>query len=510
MTLYLKYRPQKVAELDLVSAREMLTNILSGGKDKLPHAWLFSGPRGIGKTSAARILAKVVNCPHFAEASRGKEKNEPCNECEMCQAITGGSAVDVAEIDAASNRGIDEIRELRERIRLAPMKADYKVYIIDEVHMLTTEAANALLKTLEEPPEKTLFVLCTTEPEKLPETIVSRCTRVQFKRPSISEIVSKLERVIAGENIKGDRAALAEVARASRGSFRDAIKILEQVWLAGEEVTVQSVNKTLGVLEAASPEKFLQLVRDKDLRGGLDFVNSLAEQGVNLRQFVERCVEHLREQLLAKVAVSESAVRDSFELEMIGKLEKVYEQLKMTAVPQLPLEVLVIENSGEAGDTREKIKKMAPREQNSNQTPNSKSGGIEVENEINIKPVKKGGTAGKYSLADVEAKWVDIMKSVKPKNHSVEALLRSTRPRDFDGEKLELEVFYKFHLDKLGSEKCRTIVEAAVGEVLGIGPVRLYLQLGQKRPAAREELTADEVGEDIVKAAAEIFKAEVM
>ncbi|KKU55317.1 MAG: polymerase III, subunit gamma and tau protein [Candidatus Amesbacteria bacterium GW2011_GWA2_47_11] len=475
MTLYLKYRPQKVAELDLVSAREMLTNILSGGKDKLPHAWLFSGPRGIGKTSAARILAKVVNCPHFAEASRGKEKNEPCNECEMCQAITGGSAVDVAEIDAASNRGIDEIRELRERIRLAPMKADYKVYIIDEVHMLTTEAANALLKTLEEPPEKTLFVLCTTEPEKLPETIVSRCTRVQFKRPSISEIVSKLERVIAGEKIKGDRAALAEVARASRGSFRDAIKILEQVWLAGEEVTVQSVNKTLGVLEAASPEKFLQLVRDKDLRGGLDFVNSLAEQGVNLRQFVERCVEHLREQLLAKVAVSESAVRDSFELEMIGKLEKVYEQLKMTAVPQLPLEVLVMENSGEAGDT-----------------------------------VKKGGTAGKYSLADVEAKWVDIMKSVKPKNHSVEALLRSTRPRDFDGEKLELEVFYKFHLDKLGSEKCRTIVEAAVGEVLGIGPVRLYLQLGQKRPAAREELTADEVGEDIVKAAAEIFKAEVM
>ncbi|OGC97550.1 DNA polymerase III, subunit gamma and tau [Candidatus Amesbacteria bacterium RIFCSPLOWO2_02_FULL_48_11] len=507
MTLYLKYRPQKVAELDLVSAREMLTNILSGGKDKLPHAWLFSGPRGIGKTSAARILAKVVNCPHFAEASRGKEKNEPCNECEMCQAITGGSAVDVAEIDAASNRGIDEIRELRERIRLAPMKADYKVYIIDEVHMLTTEAANALLKTLEEPPEKTLFVLCTTEPEKLPETIVSRCTRVQFKRPSISEIVSKLERVIAGEKIKGDRAALAEVARASRGSFRDAIKILEQVWLAGEEVTVQSVNKTLGVLEAASPEKFLQLVRDKDLRGGLDFVNSLAEQGVNLRQFVERCVEHLREQLLAKVAVSESAVRDSFELEMIGKLEKVYEQLKMTAVPQLPLEVLVMENSGEAGDTPNS---SAERNQDLPNKPEAGEKFARREAENNPKPVKRRATAGKYSLADVEAKWVDIMKSVKPKNHSVEALLRSTRPRDFDGEKLELEVFYKFHLDKLGSEKCRTIVEAAVGEVLGIGPVRLYLQLGQKRPAAREELTADEVGEDIVKAAAEIFKAEVM
>ena len=172
-TLYLKYRPQKISELDLVSAREMLDKVLKG--ESLPHAWLFSGPRGIGKTSAARILAKVVN---------GNDKGLNL-EIEM------GNCPDVIEIDAASNRGIDEIRELRDKIKLAPMRAKFKVYIVDEVHMLTTEAANALLKTLEEPPAHAIFVLCTTDPEKLPETIISRCTRIQFKRPSLEEITDK-------------------------------------------------------------------------------------------------------------------------------------------------------------------------------------------------------------------------------------------------------------------------------------------------------------------------------
>ena len=185
MTLYLKYRPQKISELDLTEVREHLGAILGSGRD-LPHAWLFTGPRGTGKTSAARILAKMVN-------GNDKDLNK---EIEM------GNCLDVVEIDAASNRGIDEIRELREKIGLAPMRAKFKVYIIDEVHMLTTEAANALLKTLEEPPKHAVFVLCTTDPSKLPETVVSRCTRIAFNKPTIEELGGKLRGVAKGEKVK--------------------------------------------------------------------------------------------------------------------------------------------------------------------------------------------------------------------------------------------------------------------------------------------------------------------
>jgi len=248
MTLYLKYRPQRIEDLDLAEVREILKSMLA--KKELPHAWLFTGPWGTGKTSAARILAKAVNCEH-------RNGVEPCNECEMCREITQGSATDIIEIDAASNRGIEEIRELRDKVRLAPMRAKYKVYIIDEVHMLTTEAANALLKTLEEPPEHTLFALCTTEPEKLLDTVKSRCVWVKFKKPSIAEMVSSLEHVLKGEKIKSDTTALQLVAQAAKGSFRDGTKILEQIIMTKDAVTEEGVREVLGWMGKADPEKFI-------------------------------------------------------------------------------------------------------------------------------------------------------------------------------------------------------------------------------------------------------------
>ncbi|MBI2587422.1 DNA polymerase III subunit gamma/tau, partial [Candidatus Amesbacteria bacterium] len=320
MTWYLKYRPQKIEELDLVGVRERLRRTLSSGKD-LPHAWLFAGPRGTGKTSAARILAKAVNCELRIKK---QELGEPCNKCNICKSVTGGSAPDVMEIDAASNRGIDEIRELRERVGLAPMQAKYKVYIIDEAHMLTTEAANALLKTLEEPPAHAIFILCTTEAEKLPETVRSRCAEVEFKKPSVEEIVEKLEKVAKGEELGIKNQELREVAKAARGSFRDAIKILEQVILAGGDVAK--------VIDNIDPGEFLEMEVDEALK----FINKLVEDGVNLRGVVERCVEVLRERLLETKDVS-----------LIGKiegLEKAYERMKTSAVVQLPLEIFVIEN----------------------------------------------------------------------------------------------------------------------------------------------------------------------
>ncbi len=469
-TLYLKYRPQKISELNSVAVREMLSKMLEGknlptGRQGLPHAWLFSGPRGTGKTSAARILAKEVN---------GNDK-------DLNLEIEVGSCPDVIEIDAASNRGIDEIRELRDKIKLAPMRAKFKVYIVDEVHMLTTEAANALLKTLEEPPAHAIFVLCTTDPEKLPETVVSRCTRIQFKKPTIAEIVVKLKIVTKGEKLEIRNEELEMVAKAARGSFRDAIKILEQVILAEKPAA-----EVLGLLEFADPDKFIKLLRDEDTKGALEFINKMTEEGVSPRSFIERCVEELREKLLETM--------DKSVLPMIEGLEKAYERSKTSAVPQLPLEIFVIENSSSKSQIPVKI-------QNSN---------IQIPKPEILKPVKHGSGKGKYKLEDAQARWPDILKAVKPHNHSVEALLRSTRPVDYDGDTLTLEVFYKFHKDKLETDKCRQIVEMAVGEVFGTDPARLVLNLGQRLQPAKEEVVADKVDDDLVVAAAKIFQVDAV
>ena len=460
-TLYLKYRPQKISELDLVSAREMLEKMLQG--KTLPHAWLFSGPRGTGKTSAARILAKMVN---------GNDK-------ELNTEIEVGSCPDVIEIDAASNRGIDEIRELRDKIKLAPMRAKFKVYIVDEVHMLTPEAANALLKTLEEPPAHAVFVLCTTDPEKLPETVVSRCTRVQFKRPSLEEITDKLKIIVKKEEFKIKPDELEEIAKAARGSFRDAIKILEQVVLAD-----RPTKEVLGMLETADPAEFIKILRDEDTKKALEFINKMIEEGISQRSFIERCVEELREQLLVLSAKGQVL---SDVLSLIEGLERAYERSKTSAVAQLPLEIFVIEQSG----LRAKGQVLSePKKENL--APSTQP----------LAPIKHGSGKGKYKLEDMQTKWADVLKAVRPYNHSVEALLRSTKPVGYDGDALLLEVFYKFHKDKLESEKCRQIVEIAVGEVFGTDPARLTLQLGQRQVQPKED--------DLVAAAAEIFKVEAV
>ncbi len=310
---YRKWRPQSLAE---VTGQEQVTrtllNALSSGR--LSHAYLFCGPRGTGKTSTGRILAKAVNCLKDG-------KGEPCNECAMCRAITEGRALDVIEIDAASNRGVDDARELREKVRYAPAEARFKVYIIDEVHMLTNEASNALLKTLEEPPPRVMFILATTDPQKLLPTIISRCQRYDFHRISPSDIVAKLGQVCGEEGITVDADGLRLVTRAAQGSLRDAENILEQLaTFYGKDIGKAQVQKLLGVSEDARTRELLRHIIDGNVAAGIMTLGSVNADGLDLRQFNRELVSYLRGLLLMKTGAAEGLEFSSEDIALLKEL----------------------------------------------------------------------------------------------------------------------------------------------------------------------------------------------
>jgi len=264
-------------------------------RGRIAHAYLFAGPRGVGKTSISRILAKAVNCLEGV-------KEEPCSACQTCKAIDGGGFVDVIEIDAASNRGIDEIRELRETVRYLPMQGRYKVYIIDEAHMLTEPAFNALLKTLEEPPGHNIFILATTESQKIPYTIMSRCQRFDFKRISESQIVEQLRRICLDEQIEYDEAVLNYVVREADGSLRDAESILDQVSAySGARISEKDVIDVIGVIRREVAFGIIKAVIEKDPKGGLALIARSLEEGNDAYQIYKGLLSFLRDMLMIKV-----------------------------------------------------------------------------------------------------------------------------------------------------------------------------------------------------------------
>jgi DNA polymerase-3 subunit gamma/tau len=290
-----KWRPQV---FDDVVGQGHITRTLQNAiaSNRLAHAFLFSGPRGVGKTTTARILAKALNCIQGPTTV-------PCGKCDSCLETTAGTSVDVIEIDGASNRGIEHIRELREAVKYAPVVGKYKVYVIDEVHMLTNEAFNALLKTLEEPPPHVLFIFATTEPQKIPATIHSRCQRYGFKRIPLSEIVGRLRMIADAEGIKITDQGLSLIARAAEGSMRDSQSLLDQaVSYSGMEIQDDDLQATLGSVAQLTLLKFTAGLLSNDAAGLLKQVDELLEQGQDMRQFLASIVEHLRNLLVAKIA----------------------------------------------------------------------------------------------------------------------------------------------------------------------------------------------------------------
>src|SRR5437763_3517718 len=359
--LYRKYRPQTFEEVvGQEAVVRTLTNAITQGKVR--QAYLFAGPRGTGKTSLARILAKAVNCAHGPTAT-------PDGTCHACVAIAAGTSLDVIEMDAASQRGIDDIRDIRDRVVLQPVEGQYKVYILDEAHQLTEAAWNALLKLIEEPPPHLLFVFCTTELAKVLPTVRSRCQTFVFQRPRLPDLIKLLRRVADGESMDVPDAALGLIARSARGSFRDAVSTLDQLAAAtAGEITVQDVLQLLGAVEEEVLFRLCDLVVDGDTAGALVFLEELSERGQDLGRLVVDLLEHLRHLLLVQhmgdvpetipvTGETRDRLREqahqlgaSTVIRLIDLLAVAVEDMRQGGDPRLPLELALVKVTRASSD----------------------------------------------------------------------------------------------------------------------------------------------------------------
>jgi DNA polymerase-3 subunit gamma/tau len=489
MVFYRKYRPQIIDDLDNAAVRETLTSVL---KKSVPHAFLFTGPKGLGKTSTARILAKAVNC-----TDKKVGETEPCNLCDSCISITGGTSIDILEIDAASNRGIDEIRDLKEKIRLSPISSIKKVYIIDEVHMLTTEAFNALLKTLEEPPEHAMFILCTTESQKVPSTILSRCFHISFQLATPDELVRSFNRIIKTEKAEIDSEALLMIAMLADGGFRDGAKMLEEIiTLAGDKkVTKEFIEEKFKVSSIIfQVAALIQVFKLRDAQKGLQIIAELSSQGVDMKHFIQKVMEALHEKMLTQINGKAKPTDVDFTMEelkiLFQLLSRASGEMKYAVLPQLPLELAVLEWTGlntavqsvsttasktksekvETGGAtiaiveedvtinsmRKQVGDMKRKEALygvPKKDPNAESDEVKVETTtVELMHTSGDGEATKEWL---DLFWKNLINEMKNHNHTVAGLLRGCVIKSYSKQHLIIEAGYQFHKERLDDMKNR-------------------------------------------------------
>lgn len=350
IALYRRWRPQ---EFDNLVGQDHISKTLANAikNDKIAHAYLFSGPRGTGKTSTAKILAKALNCIEGPTPT-------PCNKCDSCLKINEGSSMDVFEIDAASNRGIDEIRDLRESVKFSPVDGKYKIYIIDEVHMLTTEAFNALLKTLEEPPSHVVFILATTESHKIPATIHSRCQRYDFRKITVNEILTRLQQVAETMNVEIEKEALITIAHHADGGMRDALSILDQCSAFAESIKVDDVRSILGLIGREWIWSLIDAISEKNTKESLQLVEEILSKGKDIKQILIELAQYFREIMIYQVDsqvddfVNEEATSQlkkhsrqfSYD-ELVENIKNIHEginELRFSPQPRITLEVLLV------------------------------------------------------------------------------------------------------------------------------------------------------------------------
>lgn len=505
---YTKYRPQKFSDISRPNeAADALSKQIQ--TDKTVHAYLFIGPRGTGKTSTARIFAKALNCHAVTK------DGDPCDICNSCLSIKNGTFIDLIEIDAASNRGIDDIRDLKEKIKLAPAIGDKKIYIIDEVHMLTSEAFNALLKTLEEPPRNALFILCTTEAHKVPDTIKSRCQIFKFRRATVKQLVTKLANIAAEEDLKIEQNDLEKIARASLGGFRDAETMLQQV--AEGDISVDTL------LNVGSREKYLEFmdcINANEVSAAIKIVNKAFDEGLDLYIWTGELLNHLRDLLLLKSGLSSADLdltanlEDDFNAQSrhialpklvtcLDKFSEAQTKIKNSFIPQLPLELAIINICSDLSSIAAVTAPIdagplpsvpnLPKNQNSTKTqglPKTQSSSTAKSetkaqsssaSKIETKPQKEVTLTKSVkepegdivtisadeitSLAVIEEKWSDVITRIDSINKSILGLLKTGKPTKVDGQYLVIEVSYSFHKERLESPKNRKVVEDVLRDI---------------------------------------------
>jgi DNA polymerase-3 subunit gamma/tau len=535
---YRKWRPQTLSE---VVGQEHVTQTLrhAVASGRVAHAYLFCGPRGTGKTSSGRILAKAINCLN-------PEQGEPCNSCALCKSINEGSAPDIIEIDAASNRGIDEIRDLREKVNYAPNLAHYKVYIIDEVHMITKEASNAFLKTLEEPPPHAIFILATTEPHKVLSTILSRCQRFDFHRLSQSSVISKLNLICEKEGIHIVPDALRLIAKVTTGSLRDAENLLEQlVTYYGHEIELHQVQQMLGISGDLRIREFARHIVNKDITAGLKTINSVTSDGLDLRQFNRELVNYLRELLLVKSGSEEVVDVTSDDLIEIKELAATASlnylltavkhfgeiDLRLDNYSLLPLELALVDCILSATEDKQLVKpkqsepeepavvvsrpakstRSAPKPKAKAPAPDeSTETKTETELETKAEPSKIIETPEATSSPEIEqlrSRWKDFVNAMRGEGSkgNLDAFLRSScEPLSIEDNTLTLGFYHKFHKEYIEDPKYRHLVEKKLQEVFGRSyQVRCVLTSPSEKAKVETE-------SPLVKAAKESYGATVV
>lgn len=482
-TLYRKYRPQRFADLvGQQHIRVTLTHELSSGK--IAQAYLLTGPRGVGKTTVARLLARSINCTGRAPADA-----EPDNTCDACQSILAGRALDVIEVDAASQTGVDNVRDnIIANARVAPSALKMKVFIIDEVHMLSQGAFNALLKLLEEPPAHVLFALATTEVHKVPDTVISRCQRFDFHRVGLEDLRRRLKVLVQAEGASVDDDVLDDVARRSEGSVRDAESMLGQLLALGEQhITREQAAIVLPQTDARSVIEFLRFLGGRDAAGAIAYLESLVDDGVSLPHFVRLTVELARFLLLravnpalttaagvaldAKEEAALLALAPEYTVDRLVRLLQAFRdlerQVKADPIPQLPVELAVLEAVPDAVPSSNPPPAASPAKRRLESPASAPAPGASVKS---TPKRAKAATpkAGSVTVEAVTAAWSKILEQVRTKNHALVVSLKAAVPALVDGETLVIGVRFPFHAERIEEAKHRKILEDALAAILGV------------------------------------------
>ncbi len=482
-TLYRKYRPQNFDEV--VGQNHIKLTLSQEIKlGKIAHAYLFCGPRAVGKTTLARVFAKAVNCQN-----KKNDSANPCSECRPCSDITEGRALDIVEIDAASNTGVDNVREnIIANARVAPGLLSYKVFIIDEVHMLSTAAFNALLKIIEEPPKFVIFILCTTEIHKVPATIISRCQRFDFKKISVSDMTKKLSYIANMEKIKIDKKILEAIARQAEGHMRDAESLLGQIVAisnlssSGElEVTQNEADLVIPRSDLNETISLLEALSKKDSAVGISLINNLADNGVDLRLFVDDILMILRRMMLSKVnprlinklgldlgesmetRLTNLLAKLNIEriIMIIEKFVKVRTQIKESGIIQFPFEIAIIELCQDVSIAQ--TPGLSPASATARPIFQAKN----ISSKIAETNEPKVELASNISKETIVKRWNEVLAKVKQYNHSLSFILRVCQPKDLNGSQLFLAFKYKFHKNRVSEPNIKVLIEKVLRQVYG-------------------------------------------